>query len=60
MEINELDKNMVFDRRLWHRLIHIAYSLCGIRLGCCCIVGLKHKKPLYCGPDYKCGLYFKP
>jgi len=24
LEINELDKNMVYDRTLWHRLIHVA------------------------------------
>jgi len=24
LEINELEKDMVFDRTLWHRLIHVA------------------------------------
>jgi len=24
LEINELDRNMVYDRTLWHNLIHVA------------------------------------
>lgn len=32
LEINELDRNMVFDRTLWCHLIHIAYPLSEIRL----------------------------
>jgi len=24
LEINELDQNMVYDRTLWHNLIHVA------------------------------------
>jgi hypothetical protein len=27
LEINELEKDMVFDRTLWHRLIHVADSI---------------------------------
>ena len=26
LEINDLDRNMVFDRTFWCRLIHVAYS----------------------------------
>jgi len=32
IEINELDRNMVYNRTLWHNLIHVADPLSGIRL----------------------------
>lgn len=35
IEINDLNRSMVLDRILCQKLIHIAYLLSGIRLGCC-------------------------
>lgn len=33
LEMNELDRNMVYDRAQWHHLIHEADPFSGIRLG---------------------------
>jgi len=38
LKINELEKDMVFDRTLWRRLIHVPTPLSGIRLDCYCSI----------------------
>jgi len=42
LEINELDRDVIYGRTLWRRLIHSQLHLVGIRLGCCCC--FIHKK----------------